>query len=104
MKVLTVKTLEKLPPETQRDVHYILRMEHQSDYIFRDQEASQYSATVSIDDPEEVIRVITEKSSEIPEYTLMVYVLDIEENKAEHWLIKAGKIEEKKSGNWEWNA
>jgi hypothetical protein len=103
MKVLTVKTLETLSPEIQRDIHYTLRMEHHTDHIFRDREASQYSATISIEDPDSVIGIITEKSAEIPEYTLVVDRLDMDENKVERRTIKAGKVIEKRSGNLEWS-
>ncbi|MDF1571923.1 MAG: hypothetical protein P1P82_09930 [Bacteroidales bacterium] len=104
MKVLTVKTIETLSPELQRDIHYTLRMEHHTDHIFRDREAAQYSATISIDDPDSVISIITEKSADIPEYTLVVDRLDMEENTIERRTIKAGKVLEKKTGNLEWNA
>lgn len=103
MKVLTVKTLETLSPEIQRDIHYTLRMEHHTDHIFRDKEASQYSATISIDDPDSVIRIITEKSAEIPEYTLVVDRLDMEANTVERRTIRAGNVIAQKSGNLEWN-
>lgn len=103
MKVLTVKTIETLSPEIQRDIHYTLRMEHHTDHIFRDKGASQYSATISIDDPDSVIDIITEKSAEIPEYTLVVDLLDMEENRVERRTIKAGKVTGQRSGNLAWN-
>lgn len=103
MKVLTFKTLETLTPEIQRDIHYTLRMEHHTDHIFRDREAAQYSATISIDDPESVIGIIIEKSVEIPEYTLVVDQLDMEANTVERKTIKAGKVIAKRSGSLEWN-
>ena len=103
MKVLTVKTIEQLSPEIQRDIHYTLRMEHHTDHIFRDTKAAQYSATISIEDPDPVIGVIVEKSAEIPEYTLLVDRLDMEENTIERKTIKAGKVIEKRSGTLEWN-
>ncbi len=103
MRVLTVKTIEQLAPEIQRDIHYTLRMEHHTDHIFRDKKAAQYSATISIADPDPVIDVIIEKSAEIPEYTLQVDRLDMEENSVERKTIKAGKVIEKRSGTLEWN-
>jgi hypothetical protein len=98
MSVLTVKTIERLSPEIQRDIHYTLRMEHHTDHIFRDKEAAQYSVTISIDDPESVISIIIEKSAEIPEYTLLVDQLDMDENTYERRTIKAGKIIDVSSG------
>jgi len=103
MMVLTVKTIETIAPEIQRDIHYTLRMEHHTDHIFRDTKAAQYSATISIAAPGPVISIISEKSAGIPEYSLQVDCMDMEENTVERTTIRAGKVIEKRSGTLEWN-
>jgi hypothetical protein len=102
MKVLTVTTIEMVSPEIQRDLHYILRMEHHSDYVFKDEVASQYSATISMVDTAEVISKIIECSSDIPEYTIVLNEVDMKANKIERLKIQDGKVLEKKQGTWEW--
>lgn len=103
MKVLTVKTRENITPETQREIHSILRMEFQSDYVFKDLEDSQYSATISIADTQDTIKTIQENSRKIPDYTLIVHVVDMEANKVERITLQDGEILNQKSGSLEWN-
>ncbi len=102
MKVLTVKTLEVISPETQRDIHYILRMEHQSDHIFHDKNADRYSATISMQNTDEAIVTIVDRSVEIPEYTIIVDDLDMENNLFQRLYIKKGKINKRMDGSLNW--
>jgi len=102
MKVITVKSKESLSPDIQRDIHYTLRMEHQSDYVIRDIGDAQYSATISLENPSEAVDLIVSKSSEIPEYTILIDIVDVEANKIERMVVKNGRVEERKSGSWEW--
>jgi len=102
MKVITVKTLEIISPEIQRDIHYALRMEHMSDHIFRDKKADRYSATISVEVAEEAIKTIIEKSVDIPEYTIVIDDLDMDANKFERLVIRNGKLQEKKTGSMTW--
>ena len=101
MKVLTVKTVESVSPDIQRDIHYTLRMEHHSDYVFKDMEDSIYSATISLDDSEKTIGIIVENSAKIPEYTIEIDNLDMEKSTIERILVKNGKILQRKTGDWE---
>lgn len=101
MKVLTVKTVESVSTDIQRDIHYTLRMEHQSDYVFKDMEDSIYSATISLEDTERTIGIIVENSSKIPEYTIEIDNLDMEENTIERLLVKDGKVLQRKTGSWD---
>lgn len=104
MKVLTVNTLETASPEIQLDIHFTLKMEQHTDYIFKDNNSSQYSATISMIDTSEVIKKIIECSADLPEYTLVLDDLDMEENKIERYTIQNGKVSEKKVGSWDWDA
>jgi len=101
MKVLTISTLDVIPPEIQRDIHYTLRMEHHTDYVFKDEEASQYTATISLEDTSEVISKIIEYSSRLSEYTIVVDEVDMHANKTVKYKIQAGKLLEKIEDNWE---
>jgi hypothetical protein len=103
MKVLTIQTVDKLSPDNQRVVNSILRMEYQSDYIFKDENHSQYSATISLEDPTETINTIISNSIQIPEYTLIVNILDPDAGEIEQLTIRNGTVELRKSGNWEWS-
>jgi hypothetical protein len=103
MKVLTIQTVDKLSPDNQRVVNSILRMEYQSDYIFKDENHSKYSATISLEDPTETINTIISNSIQIPEYTLIVNILDPDAGEIEQLTIRNGTVELRKSGNWEWS-
>ncbi|MEX0982878.1 MAG: hypothetical protein WD577_07155 [Bacteroidales bacterium] len=103
MKVLTIQTVEKLSPENQRLVNSILRMEFQSDYIFKDKNHSQYSATISLEDPTNTIETIISNSVQIPEYNLIVNILDPDAGEIKQLTIRNGNIEQSKSGSWEWS-
>lgn len=103
MKVLTVKTLETISPEVQLDVHYILKMEQHADYVFKDRKANQYSATITLKDTSEAISKIVDCSAKIPEYTIVMDNLDMEENRIERITVQNGEIKEKKQGSWEWD-
>lgn len=102
MKVLTVKTLEAISPEIQQDIHYILRMEHQSDHIFRDKSSARYTATISMKNTDEVISSIIDRSVDIPEYTIVVDDLDMENNAFERLFINQGKIKKRMDGSLNW--
>ncbi len=102
MKVLTVKSKEKIPVEIQRDIHYTLRMEHHTDYVITDKEAAAYSATISLDDSKPVIDILVKNSALIPEYTLEVIDLDIEAGKMEKIIVKAGNVISSHNGRMEW--
>jgi len=101
MKVLTVKTVESVSPDIQRDIHYTLRMEHQSDYVFKDMEDAIYTATISLENSEKTIETILENSAKIPEYTIEIDNLDMAQNIIERILLKNGKILQRKSGSWD---
>jgi hypothetical protein len=102
MIVLTVKTLEAVAPEIQREIHSILRMEFQTDYVFKDLENSQYSATISIDDANSTVKTIIKNSAKIPEYTLEIDELDMANNTVERIKVRNAIILERKSGSLEW--
>lgn len=103
MKVLTIQTVDKISPEQQRMVNSILRMEFQSDYIFKDENHSQYSATISLKDPTETINTIISNSVQLPVYTLIVNILDPDAGEIEQLTIRNGTVELRKSGSWEWS-
>ena len=103
MKVLTIQTVEKLSPENQRLVNSILRMEFQSDYIFKDENHSQYSATISLEDPTDTIETIISNSVQIPEYNLIVNILDPDAGEVKQLIIRNGTVEQSKTGSWEWS-
>ncbi len=103
MKVLTVKTLETLSPDIQKDIHYTLKMEHHTDYVFKDYEHSQYSATISMKDTSGPVAIIIENSSLVPGYTFEIDDLDMEANKIERITVKNGVVLKRKSGTWEWD-
>ncbi|MFC2089692.1 hypothetical protein ACFLT1_02865 [Bacteroidota bacterium] len=103
MKVLTVKSEETIPSDIQRDIHYALRMEHHTDYVFKDEDAAQYAATISLQDPVPVIRQIIEHSVEVSDYTIIIHCLDMDANQAERLTIRNGEILKKQEGSWEWN-
>ncbi|MCA1747617.1 MAG: hypothetical protein LC655_07960, partial [Bacteroidales bacterium] len=103
MKVLTIQSVDKLSPENQRVVNSVLRMEYQSDYIFKDENHSQYSATISLENPTETINTIISNSAQLPEYTLIVNILDADAGEIEQLTIRNGTVEHKKSGSWEWS-
>jgi hypothetical protein len=103
MKILTIQTADKLSPEEQRRVNSVLRMEYQSDYIFKDENHSQYSATISLEDPSDTIKTIISNSEQIPDYTLIVTILDPEAAGIEQLTIRNGKNEENRTGSWDWN-
>ncbi len=102
MKVLTVTSADPIAPDIQRDIHYALGMEHHTDYVFKDEEASHYAATISVRDPGPVIEKMVRNSVEVPDYTIIIHSLDMEVNKAERLTIRNGKILKKQEGNWEW--
>jgi len=102
MKVLTVKTIESMSSDIQRDIHYILRMEHHTDYVFKDDKASQYSATITMADTTEVIDKIIANSAKIPEYTIEIDDLDMEKNHIARLTIKNGNVINRRQGSLEW--
>ena len=85
---MTVTTVEVLSSEIQRDIHYTLRMEHHTDYVFKDEEASQYSATISMENTNEVISKIIECSSNILDYTIMLEEVDMQANHIVKYLLE----------------
>jgi hypothetical protein len=103
MKILTVQTADKLPPEEQRRVNSILRMEFQSDHIFKDVNDAEYSATISLEDPSDTVETIISNSVQIPEYSLTIIILDAEAGEIKQMTVRNGKTEEKRTGSWEWN-
>jgi hypothetical protein len=102
MKVLTVTSADQISSDIQRDIHYALRMEHHTDYVFRDDEASHYAATISVQDPEPVIENMVRHSVEVPDYTIIIHSIDMEANRAERLTVRNGEILNKQEGNWEW--
>lgn len=103
MQVLTVKTLETISPEVQLDVHYILKMEQHADYVFKDRNANQYSATITLKDASDAISKIIDCSAKIPEYTIILDTLDMEESIIERIIVQNGEIKDKKQGSWDWD-
>lgn len=104
MQVLTVKNLEPVEPAVQRDIHYILRMEQHTDYVFKDKNNTQYASTISMPDTSGAIKTIIEKSTEIPEYTIIMENLDIESRVIERLTVKNGEVIKKQRGEWEWDS
>ena len=103
MKILTLQTADKLSPEEQRRVNSVLRMEYQSDYIFKDENHSQYSATISLEDPSDAIKTIISNSAQVPEYTLIINILDPDAGEIKQLTVRNGTVEENRSGSWDWN-
>jgi len=103
MKVLTVKTLETISPEIQIDIHYIFKMEQHTDYVFKDDSSKQYSATISIENSDEVIRKIIEGSIKIPEYNIILVDLDTDSNELQRYSVQNGNVIEKRRGKMEWS-
>ncbi len=103
MKILTIHSAEKIPADEQRRINSILRMEFQSDHIFKDESDVQYSATISLKDPSETIRTIITNSAQIPHYTLIINILDTDAGKIEQMTVRNGNVKENRSGSWEWN-
>ena len=104
MKVLSIHTLEMIPSEVQRDIHYTLRMEHHTVYIFKDENASQYSATISMEDTSKVLEVIVEQTADLPEYTCMIDELDLGSNEITRYQVSKGSIQSQKQGSLTWKS
>lgn len=92
MKTLTVETKESLSQEKQRELHSILRMEFYTDYIFSDMESSQYSATISMENIDDVINNIIKNSKKAPDYTIILEILDTKDETSEEVVVKNGEI------------
>ena len=67
-------------------------MEFYTDYIFKDEGASQYSATISMKDVSEVIDKIVKQTATVPEYTIIIEVLDGDTDEPEVTFVRNGKI------------
>ncbi|HKK63679.1 MAG TPA: hypothetical protein VJ951_14035 [Bacteroidales bacterium] len=104
MQVLTVKNLEEINPDIQRDIHYTLRMEHHTDYVFKDKNSKQYASTITMPDTSGAIKTIIEKSTKIPEYTLILENLDTGSRVIERLTVKNGEVIKKQRGEWEWDS
>ena len=102
MKVLTIKSTETIPDNIQMDIHYSFRMEHHTDNVFRDEGATAYAVTISLEKTADAIAIIIKNSASFPDFTFMIDDLDMQKNVAERYEVKNGKVLDKKIGAWEW--
>lgn len=102
MKVLTVKTLETMNDDLQLDIHYTLKMEHFTDYVFQDKKSAQYTATISMDDTKDAADAIIKNTTKLPEYNFILDILDMNNENIERLIVNKGVIIEKKNGNLDW--
>jgi hypothetical protein len=103
MKVLTIKSEESLQEKVQTDVHYILGMEHYTDYIFTARGARQYSATIVLEDTAPVIEKIVTATQKLEGMLFIIEDLDMEKNTIERLHVREGKVRERLRSGWKWD-
>lgn len=96
MRAITVKSVEPLEEALQLEIHYSFGMEHHSDYVFKPGGGKIYSATIAIERSETVIDKVVKGSEVLPDRSFILEDLDTESSISTTYLIKGGKIEEKK--------
>ena len=104
MKVLTVKSVEALAEAIQTEVHYTFGMEHYTDYVFKSRDDQKYSATIVLDNSDEVVRNIESRSTAFPDNEFLIDDLNMEQNTVQRYLVKNGTILEKQEAGWDWGS
>jgi len=102
MKVLTIKSVEVLAEAVQNEVHYTFGMEHYTDYVFKPRDDQKYSATIVLEQSEEVISNIESRSASFPDNEFLIDDLDMEQNTIERYQVKNGTITKKLQSGWDW--
>jgi len=103
MKVLTIKSENLLEEKMQTDVHYILGMEHYTDYVFKARGDRQYSATIVLDDTAPVLEKIIGATRELPDLLFIIDDLDMEKNSIDRFHVRDGQVKEKLRSEWKWD-
>ncbi|MBN2699271.1 MAG: hypothetical protein JXR52_10645 [Bacteroidales bacterium] len=103
MRILTIRSVEKIPEDKQLDVHYAFGMERHTDYVFKDKYNSVYSATINLESTENVIEEIVKQSEKFPGYNFVIDDLDLENNRIERYKIISGEVVERLNSTLEWN-
>ncbi len=102
MKVLTIKSVEALDGAKQTDIHFTFGMEHYTDYVFKPRGDQRYSATIVLENSDEVIKNIESRSATFPDHEFLIDDLSMEKNTIERYRVKNGTIIEKLQSGWEW--
>ena len=102
MKVLTVKSVEKLPVDMQNEVHHTFGMEHYTDYVLKPRGDQKYSATIVLEQSEEAITNIISRSTTFPNNEFLIDDLNMEQNMIERYRVKNGTQLEKLQSGWDW--
>ncbi len=102
MKVLTITSSDNLESSIQTDVHFTLGMEHYTDYVFKPRNDQKYSATIVLEESDEVIRSVVLRTCSFPENEFLIDDLNMEQNTIERYRIKNGAIVEKLKSGWKW--
>lgn len=103
MKVLTIKSAEKLDESVKTDIHYTFGMEHYTDYVFKPRGDQKYSATIVMEESSGVISNVISKSKHYPAHEFLIDDLDMEKNSVERYRVKDGKVIQKLQSGWDWD-
>lgn len=103
MKVLTIKSVDVLDETMQTEVHHTFGMEHYTDYVFKPRGDQKYSATIVLEESDQVIKNIELRSVSFPDHEFIIDDLDMEQNSIERYRVKNGTIIEKIQSGWEWD-
>ena len=104
MRVLTVKSVEKISEDMQNEIHHTFGMEHHTDYVFKDKAGAIYSATISLEFTKPVIAEVVKQSVKFPETIFIIDDLDSDNNIIERYRIKDGNTIEHLNSTLEWKA
>jgi len=96
MRAISVKSAEVLDEELQLHVHHTFGMEQHSDYVFKPGGGKIYSATIVMYYSDQVIKQVTEASSQFPGREFVLVDLDTDTNVSATYRIMDGEILEKK--------
>jgi hypothetical protein len=102
MKVITIKSAAILDEELQNEVHHTFGMEHYTDYVFTPRKASEYSATIVLEDSGHVIRNVTARCIDFPGHEFVIDDLDMEKNSVTRYRMRDGQVVETMHRGWDW--
>jgi hypothetical protein len=96
MRAITIKSVGLLEEEQQLNVHFSFGMEQYTDYVFKPGGGQIYSATIVMDESDQVISKVKEATKSFPGQEFLLDDLDTESNISTTYRFKEGEILEKK--------
>jgi hypothetical protein len=103
MKVLTIKSAGILDEELQTEIHYAFGMERLTDYVFKPRGDQSYSATVVLEETEDVIWSVIDATRAFPETGFIIDDLDTEQNNIERYHVQDGNVKGQFRTGWKWD-